>query len=203
MRVDLTSAVRFDLPRGAVHTTASGLEGVGEERALLVPVNVLVLALADAPKSTRDLVARTIGESIGRRAAGRFGGADGVREATIDSVVTSLAAELALAGFGVLALERWGRALVLELTAAPRFAPDFFAPLLESALGTATSWRNRASLVCTVLPDAPRADALPYEEGTRYLVSNANSAGNVRRAIESGIGWAEALRRLQQGREPR
>ncbi|MGH7286052.1 MAG: hypothetical protein ACRELY_31410 [Polyangiaceae bacterium] len=194
MRVDLTSAVRFDLPRGAVHTTASGLEGVGEERALLVPVNVLVLALADAPKSTVDIVARTIGESIGRRAAGRFGGPSGVREAGVDSVVTSLAAEVALAGLGVLALERWGRALVLLLTATPRFAPEFFAPLLESALGTATSWRNRASLVCTFLSD---------EDGARYLVSNANSAGQVRRAIESGVGWAEALRRMQRGGEPR
>ena len=186
-----------------MHTTASGLEGVGEERALLVPVNALVLALADAPKSTIALVARSLGESIGRRAAGRFGGPDGVREADVDSVVTSLAAEVALAGFGVLVLERWGRALVLLLTAAPRISSDFFAPLLESALGTATSWRNRASLVCTLLDDPGRAAGLrASEDGARYLISSANTAGHVQRTMETGVDWAEALHRLQRHREP-
>ena len=194
MRVDLTSAVRFDLPRGAVHTTASGLAGVDDERAVLVPVNALALALAGAPRNTVEAVGRGVGESIGKRAAGRFGGADGVRDAGVDSVVTSLAAEVALAGFGVLALERWGRALVLVLTSGPDFSAEFYTPLLETALGTATSWRNRSSLSCTLLD---------VEDGARFLVSSATSAQQVRQWIESGIGWADAIRRLQQGGEGR
>ncbi|MEO7110502.1 MAG: hypothetical protein ABI183_08705, partial [Polyangiaceae bacterium] len=91
MRVDLTSSVRFDLPRGAVHTTGMGLTGQGEERAVLIPVAALAEALASAPRDTREHVARAIGGSIGRRAASRFGGIEGVRGAAVESVVESLA----------------------------------------------------------------------------------------------------------------
>jgi len=188
MRVDLTSAVRFDLPQGAVHTTASGLEGVGDERAVLVPVSVLVDALSSAPRDTREHLARAMGTAIGRRAAARFGGFDGVRTADVASVVQSLAAEVALAGFGVLALERWGKALVLVLEAAPSFGSPFFAPLLEASLGAATAWATRASLVCTHLED---------QDGARFLVASAGASDRVRRSMSSGVPWVEAIRRLQ------
>lgn len=192
MRVDLTSAVRFDLPRGSVHTTGVGLAGVDDERSLLVSVNVLLLALATAPSDTIENVARAIGDCIGKRAAGRFGGADGVRNADVDWVVTSLGAEVALSGFGVLALERWGRALVLVLSAAPPFAPEFYAPLLETALATATAWRNRGALACTlVASDGP----------SRYLVSSRASGERVRRWIADGTPWTDAIGRLQRGGE--
>ncbi|HEX7667664.1 MAG TPA: hypothetical protein VF407_24215 [Polyangiaceae bacterium] len=188
MRVDLTSSVRFDLPQGSVHTTASGLSGVDEERALLVPVHVLALALASASPDVVENVARAIGDSIGKRAAGRFGGVDGVRSADVDAVVSSLGAEVALAGFGVLSIERWGRAVVLVLAVAPAFSPAFYAPLLETALATATSWRNRGSLCCTLVDE---------EGAVRYLVSSITSADQVRRWLAAGIPWIEAVRRLQ------
>ncbi|MEO8801622.1 MAG: hypothetical protein ABI551_27270 [Polyangiaceae bacterium] len=188
MRVDLTSSVRFDLPRGSVHTTASGLSGVDEARALLVPVDVLLLALASASAEVVENVARAVGDSIGKRAAGRFGGVDGVRSADVDAVVSSLTAEVALAGFGALSLERWGRAVVLVLTAAPAFSSAFYAPLLETALATATSWRNRGSLCCTLVDD---------DGAARYLVSSITSADQVRRWIGAGVPWLEAVRKLQ------
>lgn len=188
MRVDLTSSVRFDLPRGSVHTTAAGLFGVDEARALLVPVDVLLLALASASAEVVENVARAVGDSIGKRAAGRFGGVDGVRSADVDAVVSSLTAEVALAGFGALSLERWGRAVVLVLGSAPAFSPAFYAPLLETALATATSWRNRGSLCCTLVDD---------EGAARYLVSSITSADQVRRWLAAGVPWLEAIRKLQ------
>jgi hypothetical protein len=193
MRVDLTSAVRFDLPGGAVHTTGVGLAGQGEERAILVPVAALAEALASAPRDTREHVARAIGGAIGRRAAARFGGIEGVRTASVDAVVESLTAEIALAGFGVLALERWGKALVVVLQAAPAFGSNFFAPLLEAALGAATAWATRATLTCIHLPEKQGDD-----DGLRFLVARASSAEQVRMWISSGVAWAEALRKLQR-----
>jgi hypothetical protein len=193
MRVDLTSAVRFDLPGGAVHTTGVGLAGqtgVAEERAILVPVAALAEALAAAPRDTREHVARAVGGAIGRRAAARFGGIEGVRAASVDDVVESLTAEIALAGFGVLALERWGKALVVVLQAAPEFGSSFFAPLLEAALGAATAWAARAPLTCMHLSD---------DDGSRFLVARGSSAEQVRMWMSSGVTWAEALRRLQRG----
>jgi hypothetical protein len=189
MGVDLTSAVRFDLPRGAVHTTGAGLAGQGDERAILVPVAALAEALAAAPRDTREHVARAVGGTIGRRAAARFGGIEGVRAADVDSVVESLTAEIALAGFGVLALERWGKALVVVLDAAPAFGSSFFAPLLEAAFGAATAWSSRTSLTCTHLSD---------DDGSRFLIARASSAEQVRVWMSSGMTWAEALRRLQR-----
>jgi hypothetical protein len=190
MRVDLTSAVRFDLPRGAVHTTGSGLTGQGEERAVLIPVAALAEALASAPRDTREHVARAVGGSIGRRAAARFGGSSGVRDADVESVVESLAAEIALAGFGVLSLERWGKALVILLEAPPAFDSQFFAPLLEAALGAATAWATRASLTCLHLSND--------DDGSRFLIARGPSGEQVRMWMNSGVTWAEALRRLQR-----
>jgi hypothetical protein len=189
MRVDLTSSVRFDLPRGAVHTTGTGLTGQGEERAILIPVVALAEALASAPRDTREHVARAVGGSIGRRAASRFGGSSGVRDADVEPVVESLAAEIALAGFGVMSLERWGKALVVLLEGAPAFDAQFFAPLLEAALGAATAWSTRASLACLHLSN---------EGGARFLVARGSSAEQVRMWMNSGVTWAEALRRLQR-----
>jgi hypothetical protein len=200
MRVDLTSAVRFDLPGGAVHTTGVGLAGqagVAEERAILVPVAALAEALASAPRDTREHVARAIGGAIGRRAAARFGGIEGVRTASVDAVVESLTAEIALAGFGVLALERWGKALVVVLQAPPAFESNFFAPLLEAALGAATAWATRATLTCMHLPDKP-AGKQGDDDGLRFLVARASSAEQVRMWMSSGVTWAEALRKLQR-----
>jgi hypothetical protein len=192
MRVDLTSAVRFDLPGGAVHTTGVGLAGqaaLAEERAILVPVAALAEALAAAPRDTREHVARAVGGAIGRRAAARFGGIEGVRAARVEDVVESLTAEIALAGFGVLALERWGKALVVVLQSAPAFGSNFFAPLLEAALGAATAWAARAPLTCTHLSD---------DDGSRFLIARGSSAEQVRMWISSGVTWAEALRKLQR-----
>ncbi len=189
MRVDLTSAVRFDLPRGAVHTTGSGLAGQGEERAILIPVAALAEALASAPRDTREHVARAVGGSIGRRAASRFGGSSGVRDADVESVVESLAAEIALAGFGVLSLERWGKALVILLEAPPAFDSQFFAPLLEAAFGAATAWATRASLTCLHLSN---------DDGSRFLIARGTSGEQVRMWMNSGVTWAEAIRRLQR-----
>jgi hypothetical protein len=189
MRVDLTSSVRFDLPRGAVHTTGLGLTGQGEERAVLIPVAALAEALASAPRDTREHVARAIGGSIGRRAASRFGGSSGVRDASVESVVESLGAEIALAGFGVLSFERWGKALVILLEVAPAFDSPFFASLLEAAVGAATAWSTRASLACLHLSN---------DGGSRFLIARGSSAEQVRMWLSSGVPWAEALRRLQR-----
>ena len=97
---DAARAVRFDLPSGSVRAA-------GDARVALVPVE----ALAAVGKSgAADEVAGIVGSAIGKRVAARLGNSNG---ATIEAFATALGGELAVAGYGSLSLERWGRALVL------------------------------------------------------------------------------------------
>src|SRR5579884_2008265 len=101
---DPTHAVRFDLPHGSVRTGADG------DAAVLVPAAVLVEAARSAPVDVAERLGRGLGSAIGRRAAERMGDP---QKASVEDFVTQLAVEAALAGIGVLAVERWGRALVV------------------------------------------------------------------------------------------
>src|SRR6185312_6690542 len=97
-------AVRFDLPKGEVRAAGS------DERLALVPLAALLDLALSAPAEAVEALARALGASIGRRAAVRI---TEPRSASIDAFVTQLAGEAALAGIGTLAVERWGRALIV------------------------------------------------------------------------------------------
>ena len=125
---DQARTVRFDLARGSVvHEGA---------RHVLVPIDALdELAKSSAPVVTA--VAELIGAAMGRRIRTKLGSPRG---ASLEAFANQLGGELAIAGYGTLALERWGRAMVIALEQTP-LASSLVVPLLASALGTAAAQR--------------------------------------------------------------
>jgi hypothetical protein len=178
MSVDLTHAVRFDLPRGSVH-------GAGEERAVLLPASIFADLIFAAGPEVAVSIALQMGESMGKRVALRLGGRDGVRRAATEDMVTALAAEVSLAGLGALSLERWGKAMLLVIHNAPSIEHKFLAALFEGALGSSTGSPAHCAVVAS---DAGCV---------RILVGSATALDRVRDWISQGSGWADALARLQ------
>ena len=178
MSVDLTHAVRFDLPRGSVH-------GAGEERGVLLPASVFAELFLAAGPEVAVSIAFQMGQSMGKRVAQRLGGRDGVWEATLEGVVTALAAEISLAGLGALSLERWGKAMLFVIHNGPVIEAKFFAALFEGAVASSTG----SPAKCAVVASDPG--------GMRILVASATGIDRVRGWISQGTTWGEALARLQ------
>jgi hypothetical protein len=174
---DPTHAVRFDVPRGSVRTRGD------DDRVLLVPTAALDdLVLSAAPEAVEAL-GRALGAAIGRRAASRMGDP---QSASMDSFVEQLAGEAAIAGVGVLSIERWGRALIVVIEDSP-LVGTLLAPIVASAIEAASG--RRAS--CTLLSRDDRA--------ARILVGSERGVSRVREWIASGVGWSEAVGKLHGG----
>ncbi len=178
---DPKKAVTFDLPNGQVRLT----EASDNERAVIVPAAALAaVVVAAGDTASRDL-GRTLGRTLGGRVAGRMGN---VREAKLDDVLHELATELAIVGLGTLAIERWGRALVVSVDHAPIDHDGFLAALVEGMLAAASGRELRTA------PLAREGGRL------RVLVGNMASIERVVAWIHEGIAWGEALTRLHAPR---
>src|SRR4051812_29787773 len=138
-RFDPSKAVTFDLASGLVH-----LEGAPSR--LLVPADALRALCEAAGAEASSAFGRAIGAPMGQRVASRFAGAgegagEGVKKASVETIVDHLGGEMALAGLGSLALERWGHALVLVVDSSPlegggdRLLEAVLAGALEAATG--------------------------------------------------------------------
>ena len=173
-------SVRFDLTHGAVRA------GTADDRLLLVPASALVDLALSASTEAAEAFAHALGSAVGRRAAARIGDASG---SSPEDFVTHLAGEAALAGLGVLSVERWGRALVVLLEGSPLVGP-LVGPFVGAALEGA-SGRKVATTVLSHERDEHRA---------RVLVSSEGAVGRVREWIAAGASWGDAITRLQGGR---
>jgi hypothetical protein len=180
---DPSKSVTFDLAHGQVHLD-------GAPSRVLVPAAGLLGICAAAGADATAALGRAIGESMGRRVASRFAasaeGSGGARAASLESVVDHLGGELALAGLGSFAIERWGRALVLVVDQSPLGAEGdgLLAAVLESAVGEATGRSVRTGLLGR---DAVRA---------RFLVAAAAALQKVKGWLEEGSSWGDALAKL-------
>ncbi len=172
-----THAVRFDLPRGTVRS------GDGDDRLLLLSSAALMDLALSAPSEAVEALGRTLGSAIGRRVAVRLG--DPARS-SLEDFVTQLAGEVALAGMGVLSIERWGRALVVVLEDSPLLG-ILLVPFVTAAVEEASNRKASGAL----LAHGPRA--------ARVLVSSASAVDRVRGWIASGVAWADAIARLHGG----
>jgi hypothetical protein len=176
---DPNGAVRFDLKSGA----ASDARGA---RMMLVPAAALEALERSTPGALAH-IGSEVGRSCGARVASRLGGDAGVRAAELEVVISHLAGELAIAGLGVVHLERWGRALVLVVTNAAVASDGFVGAVLIGALHAATG------------RDVSVA-ALGKESGTaRYFVGAQPTVSKVRSQVSQGKPWAEVLSSLQKG----
>ncbi len=172
-----TQNVRFDLSHGAVRA------GTSDERLLLVPLQALADLAGSAAPSAVDAMGRALGTAIGRRAAARIGDATGT---SLEGFVTQLAGEAAIAGVGVLSIERWGRALVvvLEDSALP-------GALVATLVGAAIEAASGRKVAAAVLSQDSNA--------ARVLVSSESAVGRVREWMATGVPWGDALAKLHGG----
>lgn len=169
---------------------AEGLVRLDEENRLVVPVAALVSLFRTASPAGRRAFGRAMGESIGHVAASRLAAHPEMPTALVDVspelALSELSAAWALAGLGALGLERWGRALLLVVTSSPlgEEGDELCESILESALFSATDKPARVAWI-------------ERREGTaRFLVGNTKATEAVRKELERGTSWAEALRLL-------
>jgi hypothetical protein len=174
---DPTHAVRFDLPRGSVRTRGD------DDRVLLVPTAALDDLVLSASPEAVDTLGLALGSAIGRRAAVRMVDPLG---ASTEQFVAQLAGEAAIAGVGVLSVERWGRALVVLIEDSP-LVGTLLGPIVASAIEAASGRR----VWCTLLSRD--------EHVARILVASERAASRTREWIGSGMGWHEAVGKLHGG----
>jgi hypothetical protein len=180
-----TGPVDFDLTRGRVDTG-------GDHRVVLVPVPVLSELAELAGLESIKEIARSVGVSFGRRVAAKLGSADAVAGASLEAVVSALAVEVAVSGWGALRLERWGKALVLVVDHAPDLPTGALASLLEGAVEAAAAREVHAV-------------ALNGEGGNkkaggvaRVLLLGSKAAQRARLWIAEGASERDVLSRLHE-----
>ena len=176
MSDELTGSVCFELPEGSVR--------VRGEPVVVLPAHVLETLLHAAPSASRGDMGRDVGYVMGRMMAARLGGADEVRGASIEKVVTELATEVALLGLGLVHVERWGRALVIGVTGGPlAHQTELLAGLLGGAISAATG---------------AQANAISLAD-SRYFIGNPRACDRLRGLLAGGMAWGDALAHLQSG----
>lgn len=167
--------VRFDLGHGNIT--------VGESSRIFVPVDALLaLCRSVGADAVRDFGHR-LGAELGRRAVARLSGAD---KASIATVVEHFGGDLALIGLGSLSAEQWGRALVLSVEGSPLGVDG--DPLLGAVL--------EGALQRGLGRDATLVPIARLDRSVRFLVLNAKTAQAVRGWLSGGLGWGDALARL-------
>jgi hypothetical protein len=179
---DASKAVTFDLSRGQIQKE--------DESRLLVSATALAALCQAAGPDATSTFGHAAGAAIGESIARRFerAGSD-AKGASVEAAIEHLAGELAIAGFGALSIERWGRALVFVVDRAPGGSEGdkLLAPLLASAVSKATKVEARAVRLAR---EGDRA---------RFLITGPKGADQVRAWLISGVSWGEALVRLHPG----
>lgn len=171
---DPNGAVRFDLRNG----TASDARG---SRLVLVPS----AALASLDDASLARIGAEIGKACGARVGARLGGGNGVRNATMEVVVSHLAGEVALTGAFAFHIERWGRAMVAVVNNASLPNDAFVAALLGGAISAAAG------------RDAVAAP-LGHEGSTaRFLIGSQETADRVKALVAEGRRYADIVANLQ------
>ena len=176
---DPTGAVRFDLRSGS----ASDSRG---ERLVLVPSAALELLSEGALAK----IGEHIGRECGGRVAARLGGENGVRSSDVETVISHLAGELAVAGIGAVHVERWGRAL-LVVVSNPSITDDAFVGAVLGAAMSAASGRGVAA--------APLGRDSGGAGEARYFLGTPGTAERVRGLVSQGKGYADIVAALQGG----
>jgi hypothetical protein len=175
---DPARAVRFDLAHGSVRSD-------GNDRLAIVPLDALLELARTGPATVIESIGHIIGRVVGARILKALGD---VRTAPIEAFVSHLGGELALAGYGVASLERWGRAMVVAMSETA-LDEKLLAAILEGAFGT-TAGRD---VWCTPLMSERTGEGSTL----RVLVSSKSAAERVRSWLRDNIAWGDALARLQ------
>jgi len=168
--------IKFDLAKGQVRT------GDGE-RLIVIPLSALDELAQSAGVPAANRFARGIGVAIGRRLANRLGSLDAVRDASLEAFVSALALEVALAGWGTLSMERWGRAMIVVVEHAPVKEQAIVAALVEGAIEAAAGREAHGV-------------ALGGTGPARVLVASEKTAARARVWTAEGVPGSDVIARL-------
>jgi hypothetical protein len=187
--------VDFDLSRGRVDRRSDGdagakSSGVEDEQVVLLPVTALAGLEKIAGLEVTKQFARSIGVTFGRRVAAKLGSAEGVAKASLEGFVTALATEIAVSGWGLLHLERWGKAMLLVVEHAPTLPAGAFAALLEGAVEAAAAREVHAVALAGTTGERAAGSV------ARVLIVSEKSAEHARRWLVEGASEGEVIRRL-------
>jgi hypothetical protein len=184
---DASEAVTFDLAYGHIHLD-------GAPTRVMVPAGALVALCQAAGDDETATLGHAIGEAMGRRVAVRLSGGsddrrDAVRRAGLEKVVEHLSGEFALLGFGALAAERWGRALVFVIDQSPlgEEGDGLLGEILQAAVHAFAGQHGRVLKL--------------HREGVRarFLVISGAAVEGVRERLQRGESWGSVLAALHQG----
>lgn len=166
----------FDLARGAVHTRHG-------DRVLVLSAEVIGPLVSTAARHGDLTSVRSLGKRIGEDAARSL--AQDARGLTPEVVLTHVSGTLALLGWGLLSLERWGSALALSLTGAPSLDADRLG--LAALLGGMLTSLGGQDVAC-----------VPMFGGARFLVVHPSIAEAVWGWAKEGIDLGQVVGRLTQ-----
>jgi hypothetical protein len=164
----------FDLSRGAVHTRHG-------ERVLILSADVIGPLVSNAARHGDLTAVRSLGKRIGEDAT-RSLGAD-ARRGSPEDVLSHVSGTLALLGWGVLSLERWGSALVLSMAGAPSLDTDRLG--LAALLGGVLTSLGGRDVAC-----------VPIAGGGRFVIVHPSIAETVWGWAKEGVELGQIVSRL-------
>lgn len=190
----------FDARAALTLDLASGRIRAGDDATMVVlPADALVAVCRAAGTGSTEGLGRALGRAMAGRVRGRLSTHDGARPGSNDPVphapfrvvVELLAGELAVAGLGALATERWGRALALAIDHSPVSHEPSGVALLASLLTEAISALSGSA--AKVVPIERRASR------ARFVVVAEGVDREVLAAMALGTLAADVLQRLDGG----
>jgi hypothetical protein len=172
-RFDPGGFYQFDLRDGSVRTKGGA--------RVLVLSDTVAGQLVSAAVQSGDVAALVgLGNELGTVARGNLGGDPS--KASVEQVVAHASAVVSLFGWGKLGFERWGRALVAELSNPPSLDDG------GKAVGALLTG------LISALGETP-ADCVPVG-GDRFLIVSPETADAVRKWTAAGEGLGAIVGRL-------
>lgn len=176
---DLSGALTFDLSSGRVNLEHA-------PAMILAPAKDLAALCEAAGADATRAFGASIGASMGQRIAKRVAEVQAdepLAALAADAFVGQLRAEFAIAGLGVIGIERWGRALLFVVDHAVVPA-RLVTAVLDAVLETTTQRKTS----CAMLMHAGSR--------ARYLVAGKAAAEHVGSWLADGASWGEVLVKL-------
>jgi hypothetical protein len=180
-RFDPALALKLDFDQGQVT-----LRGQGP--CLVVPKGALLDLLSNAGEEATSNFGQQLGVEVGRRMMEKLGSS--IEAASIECFVEHLGGELALLGLGTLAIERWGKALVLVIEGAP--AGTTGAALVSAVIAGA--------LQRSLSRDTAVIELMKGDNTLRLLVVSSSAGAEVKQWLAEEVPWGSVLTRLHAPR---
>lgn len=173
---DPSYALEFDFARGQIRV-ANAAERIA------VPCDALLALCQGATDDALRDFGRRLGTEAGRVMNDRLGQA---WQASLETVVEHLGAELALMGLGSLGLERWGHALVLTFDHSPLGAAGdrLLGAVLEGAMQRSFG------------RDVVAIQLSREQERVRFFIGGHDGARKASDWLAQGVAWGDVLGRL-------